>query len=309
MNDFLSMIRISNPFDDRPYESQVILLVSGLAMLRVFIAVSSDLINHVHDTFQLINEFTLFFVFIALFWFAVKNKKVKNLSPFLGVFIIFLLAVNFIQFGGTAGTSEFNYFSGIYLIVILYSGRNLFFLLGLQLLTLAALIIIYLVDASILSPYLVKMDIIYIDFIFSLVAICILTYFLKKITLDETYKLGKLSSELSIKASEMKRKNHQLIEQGKELKALQQYLENEIKQRSSSLEAQNNAIEKYIQYNTDHLNEPLQKLTEAIKKHPNSNTLDSLLHITSNELNQVVIDIKETLEKDGHIDRNKIKRS
>ena len=106
----------------------------------------------------------------------------------------------------------------------------------------------------------------------------------------------------------MKRKNHQLIEQGKQLQALHQYLESEIKQRGESLEAQNEAIEKYIFYNTDHINEPLKKLTNAIKNHPNKSMLDSLLHITSNELNEVVLNIKETLERDGHIDRNKIKR-
>ena len=302
------MNKFSKLFDDRTYESQVIVLVSGLATLRVAIAAFSGVLFNTHKTFQLINEFVLLAIFAGMLWYSIKNQNSTKISPLLGVLIIILLGINFVQFDGTAGTSEFNYFSGIYLIVVLYTGVPLSILLGFQLLLLAGLIAIQLTDQSILAPFLIKTDVIYIDFIFSLISISILNYFLKKITIDKTDKLEQLSAVLSKNTAEMKRKNHQLIEQGKQLQALHQYLESEIKQRGESLEAQNEAIEKYIFYNTDHINEPLKKLTNAIKNHPNKSMLDSLLHITSNELNEVVLNIKETLERDGHIDRNKIKR-
>ena len=292
---------------DRPYESQVILLASGLGVLRVGIGIIGDLIAGNQPLSEIFTIVSFFLVFLGLFYYSYKNKSIKKVNPAIGIILILLLAINFIQYKGTEGTTEFNYYSGIYLIVILYNKRTLTVLLGLQLLILAVLIFLQMRAPEILQPLVIGAEFLYIDFIFSLAAIIIITFFLKKLTIEETAKLEKLSLQLTSSTNEMKRKNHLLIEQGNKLKALQFRLEKEVNERTDSIEAQNNSIEKYIRYNTDHLTLPLDNLTRAIKNFPNQSTLQTLLHITSGELNQVVMDIKNTLEKDGQIDRHKLK--
>jgi len=303
----LAMQKPSQILRDRPYESQVILLASGLGVLRVGIGIIGDLIAGNQPLSEIFTIVSFFLVFLGLFYYSYKNKSIKKVNPAIGIILILLLAINFIQYKGTEGTTEFNYYSGIYLIVILYNKRTLTVLLGLQLLILAVLIFLQMRAPEILQPLVIGAEFLYIDFIFSLAAIIIITFFLKKLTIEETAKLEKLSLQLTSSTNEMKRKNHLLIEQGNKLKALQFRLEKEVNERTDSIEAQNNSIEKYIRYNTDHLTLPLDNLTRAIKNFPNQSTLQTLLHITSGELNQVVMDIKNTLEKDGQIDRHKLK--
>ena len=307
MKKSLAMQKPSQILRDRPYESQVILLASGLGVLRVGIGIIGDLIAGNQPLSEIFTIVSFFLVFLGLFYYSYKNKSIKKVNPAIGIILILLLAINFIQYKGTEGTTEFNYYSGIYLIVILYNKRTLTVLLGLQLLILAVLIFLQMRAPEILQPLVIGAEFLYIDFIFSLAAIIIITFFLKKLTIEETAKLEKLSLQLTSSTNEMKRKNHLLIEQGNKLKALQFRLEKEVNERTDSIEAQNNSIEKYIRYNTDHLTLPLDNLTRAIKNFPNQSTLQTLLHITSGELNQVVMDIKNTLEKDGQIDRHKLK--
>ncbi len=100
----------------------------------------------------------------------------------------------------------------------------------------------------------------------------------------------------------------ELVQQGKALQSAQDHLENEVKLREATLEKQQNSIEAFIRINTQVLQEPVLELSKAVQELPTSGQLETMMHISQQELSQVLKDITQTLEENQHLDRSKIRR-
>jgi hypothetical protein len=294
--------------EDRPAEVQAILLICILAILRTIIALSRDFLKPTPFT-EFITDFAIFIIFVSLLIVAQRKLSFTKINPVFGILIVLLLGLNFLQFGGVNGTNCFNYYTGIYVIVMLYSGRNLYALISFQLLLLVLLIYWVFVNHPFYHQLLINIDFsASSEFIFSLGSIAVFTFYLKSLTIREIAQLESKIDEVRLKVRESKTLNHELIAQSKELKKAQRFLKDEVSVRAKAVENQNEAIEQYIYFNTASLKEPLFRLSTAVTGFKGETQLHALLKISSAELNQVISGINQTLESEAKLNRGVIKK-
>lgn len=290
---------------DRPAEVQVILLICSLAIIRIVIALILDLTRPAYSTSELITDFSIFVIFFSLLIIASRNLSIKEVHPIFGVFIIFLLGINFLQFGGINGTNCFNFYTGIYVIVMLYSGRTMYFMLSLQMLFLIVLLGLIHVQHSVYNYFLISIATHSgSELVFSLVAIAVFTFYLKRVTVLEIATLESKNDEVREKVRESKALNHELIDQSKELKKAQKVLKEEVGLRVQAIENQNQAIQQYIYHNTDTLTSSLHQLSKAIEQFKGETQLHTLLRLSHAELTQVITSIHQTLQSTEKLDRS-----
>jgi hypothetical protein len=296
--------------ENRTAEVQVVLLICTLAILRIFLALVLDLSRPVHSVSELITDSSIFILFVSLFIIAQRKLSFKRVHPVFGVLIMLLLGLNFLQFGGVEGTNCFNYYAGIYVIVMLYSGRRLYILISVQLILLTMLIYLVFIKHPIYETVLISIDSeSSIEFVFSLLSIAVFTFYLKRVTVSEISMLELKIQEVRVKVKESKVLNQELIVQSKELKKAQQALKEEVTIRAKALENQNEAIEQYIHHNTDTLKNPLHQLSLAVNEFNGETQLHLFLKLSLAELNQVIASINQTLQSETKLNRSVLNKN
>ncbi len=291
--------------ENRSAETQVVLLICILAMVRIIIALILDLSRSVYSISELITDFSIFFLFLSLLIIVQRKPSFNRVHPLFGIMIILLLGLNFLQFGGVEGTNSFNYYAGIYVVVMLYSGRRLCILVSVQLILLMLLIYLVYSRHPLYELFLINIDSeSSIEFIFSLVSIAVFTFYLKRVTVSEIAILESKIDEVRLKVRESKTLNHELITQSKELKRAQKALKEEVTIRANAIENQNEAIEQYIHHNTATLHDPLQHLSSAVNGFSGETQLHTLLKLSHAELNHVVTRINHTLQSEIKLNRS-----
>lgn len=294
---------IKSLLQHRTAEAQVILLICSLAILRMVVALIVDFSGPVYSIPELLTDFSIFFLFVILLIIVQRNFSIKKVHSIYGVLIILLLGINFLQFGGVEGTNSFNYYAGIYVVVMLYSGWRLYTLVTLQLILLVILQALIHFNHPLYQQILIHITHSQTEFIFSLISITVFTFYLKGVTLSEITELESKNSEVRLRVRESKTLNHELVVQAKELKKAQKTLQEEVTQRAKAIEVQNEAIEQYIYHNTDTLKLSLQQLSKAMEQFKGETQLHLLMKLSHAELNQVVSGIHRTLQSEEKLDR------
>lgn len=287
----------------------MVLLICALGTLRIGIAIVVDLLRPVITFAELATDVGILIVFISLLFIVNRRSAFKEVHPVFGLLIISLLGVNFLQFGGVQGTNCFNYYTGIYVTVMLFSGLTLYSLLFFQLSFLAGLIYLVYIHHPFYQSLLLFTDTeSSTEFIFALLSVSVFTFYLKRITLSEIKKSESKTSELSLKIKESKKLNRQLASQADELKKTQELLKKEVNQRIAALEIRQHAIEQYIHHNTTTLRDPLLLLSSAVTKLEDDSHLCTLLKISNAELNGVITSINQTLQSEASLNRETLDR-
>jgi hypothetical protein len=167
----------------KSYETQVVLLTAFLATLRLFLALYVDTTRAEPNSTEILTDVTLLLVFGSLLVLGLRQANFQSVHPLFGFLIIFLLGLNFIEFEGVKGTSRFNYYSGIYVIVLIYSGRWLYGLLAFQFLFLVFLSASLFLELPWARQFFLDFQPEPTDFLFALLALGLLSFYLKNITL------------------------------------------------------------------------------------------------------------------------------
>jgi hypothetical protein len=147
------------------------------------------------------------------------------------------------------------------------------------------------------------------DYLSAMIGTSIITTYLKVNTVREINLYQSLNNLLSIKVSEAKVSKMVLTENSEALEAVQNKLEQELNKRTHSLQLQNEALEKYIQYNTTKLEEPIKNLKSSIGELQDASIYSDLLKASQEELDLVLNQINEGLRLKGQINRNEIMKN
>lgn len=302
---FLNRMPVLQRFEKLSYESQMVVLICFLGTIRVAIAVIIDLSDIRPAEISVDVILLLLFISLSYFWF---NRKVTSIHPIIGIVLTLLLAFNFVQFGGVTGYTKFNFYAGLYVIIMLYSGWRLYTLVAFHLLALAAILVIEYIDQTFFSLVFIKKGYLTIEFWFTLVTLAIFTFYLKYITNRANVKLDALGADLNEKVREAKAINGKLVDQKEELTFIRKNLEAEVARRTEELQRRNFSIEEYIHYNSVQLQEPIRRLFEEMTKLEGDTQFRVLLKNSGDELKAVSMIIKDTLFANKPLVRDHIKK-
>ena len=278
-------------------------------MVRVSIALVIDFLRPKLLITELITDFSICIVFTSLLVLLNRKASFKKVHPLFGILFIILMGVNFLQFGGINGTNCFNYYSSIYVIVMLYSNRTLYSMVIFQLVFLIGLIYLVFVNHPLYQAVLISTTQANTEFIFSLLAISVFTFYLKYITIYEIKKSEEKEQELNQKVETSEQLNRQLIQQSEQLKKAQNSLKHEVSLRVATLEKRKAVIEQYIHHNTTTLKDPLVLLSTAINQFKGDEQFRTLLKVSNAELTQVISKINQALRSEEDLNRSTLEKN
>ena len=282
---------------ESPYESQVLQLIGLIGLLRVLLAVIQDFLKPVISTIEVFTDIGILFVFISICLYALR-LKVNSISLIFGIILALLLALNFLQFGGVTGYTEFNYLIGIVVMVLLYSEQRKSILVACMLIVLALMLLAVYLNHHFYQFLFIRSQGNSEDFIYALICIVILTLYLKyAMDLERTHLLQQ-QVNLNTALDQSRKLQADLQDQQSQLLLAQQKLEKEVTNRTIELQNQNLSIEQYIQYNTTELKEPLERMKESLAQLTDSGMLNDLLRISVAELEDVTHNITNSLKNE-----------
>lgn len=289
-----------------PYESQVMQLIGLIGLFRVVVALIQDFRNPVISITELLTDIAILFVFLIICLLALR-LKVTNVPLVFAVILVALLAINFLQFGGVSGYTEFNYLIGIVVMVLLYSERRKIILVSCMLGLLAIMLWSAYHENFIFQLLFIKPQGSSEDFVYSLISLSILTLYLKYAMDLERGHLLQQQVTLHTALDQARQQQFDLHDQKVQLLTAQEKLEKEVASRTQELENQNISIERYIQYNVTELKEPLNRLKQSLEGIKGSDTLAEMLRISVSELETVTNTITHSLEHERTIHKSKIR--
>lgn len=287
------------------YESQLLALICGVAMVRIVVELISDFIEQSRPEVVAIN-FTIFLLIAMLLYSSIKNNF-KSVHFIFGLVLTVLLAIIILIFGGMHGYAKFNYYTSIYFIVMVYTGKNLKVLLALNFLFLILVLAIGLVSPWWLAIVDLGSSYSRLDFWFTLVILSSFSFYLKWITMAQ----GKMFSELNIKMARQVRESRKLSvmlhRANVELKQTQANLETEVNARTEILAKKNQSTEAYIKLNTTELIEAVDDLLLSMRTLNSTSQYAGMIKVSSEDLATVVEIMRTTLQQNGWIDRKHLR--
>ena len=293
----------------KSYETQIVLLVAFLGIARLVLAVAIDVAKQTPNAIEIITDSALLFLFIGLLFLTYTKATFKSIHPSFGFILTILLGLNFIEFNGIFGFTRFNFYCGFFVIGLLYNSRWLIIHITFQSIIMILLAYGTAHQLSWLTKFSLGNNLDITEFIFAVIVLGILAFYLKNITVHEINKYDHLNVDLSKNVRQAKQTNQLLITKTNELREAQQNLASEVSKRTKLLDNQQKAIESYIYMNTSVLHAPMDELNKAIELLPVDQPLSAMLLASRIELNEVLRSIKNTLDAQQELDRNKIRQS
>lgn len=284
-----------------PIETLMVLLICSLGSLRVAIAVVQDIFFGVRPGEILVDASIL--VSLLGILYITWRSPLKRIHASFGIILTLLLALNFIQFGGVDGYSKFNYYAGLFILIMIYSHRAMIITVTFHLLTLLVLLVLEHIHHPLLNIFFIHQHPQSYDFWFTLLTLSFFTFYLKEVTIQKGESLTRLNELLRERVRESRKLNRLLAERNETLKKAQAKLESEVTRRSLTLQLKNQAIENFIQTNQQELAKPVQELVNAIDTLDERYKYSAYLKNTARELETITKSIYAKLENNIPLDR------
>lgn len=292
---------LNRKFSDRPFESQLLMAVVVIGIVRVFAGTLQDFLGAATIE-SLMIDLVVLLLFGAVAYFAFTKQALDRIHPLVGFFLLFLVCLLFIRSGGVEGAGEFNFFVLAVTLTLLFQGKWQKLLLMLMFVILLYLCYSIHVNNIVFDYLFVRNSRGYENFMFTLFMLAALIAYLQLLIEREGKKLRTHHEELQTKVSMLRKKNIELTHQQNLLNEMHERLQAEAKERRIYLEQKNKAIHLYIEQNTKRIQQPINNLKEAIirvdDRYPKR--YKEMLGLSLNELYAVSEGIKKTfISEDG----------
>jgi glucan phosphoethanolaminetransferase (alkaline phosphatase superfamily) len=279
----------------KPFEIQVWIVITAIAGLRTLKAVVQDLTGTSNATGLAVDVFILL-TFVALFLLIYK-EKIRHIPIVVGLILIILLTVSYVQFGGVGGTTEYNIMALGVLLVLAYKKKKLIWILiAYFIIILAATLDLHFngwLTRNFFKGYSTSLD----AYFTTLLALLILILYFKNALVSESKRIIELRTKLGRQIRTIRSQHKELEKQQQLLHEVNNRLEEEIKRHDLHIVNQDKAIQDYIWLSTESLHIPLQRIASSVHGLRENNFLESQLKGQVAELRLVIQSLKEELKQ------------
>ena len=290
-------------------EIKIASVACSIAIIRVIYAAYSDLLHNDATTVEYLVHLSILILMVAFYFLIISEKYSKLGIVLLSTLLTVFLGSNWLMFGGMASQVEFNFISWIVLLsmILMHRYRGVFMVLNIGLLF--SLFYVQENNMAINEILFIRLSEGAKDYVVSVLGVLAIVFYLK-------FKLEKEHLILSSKGEEINRKIEKIESQNMDLERekhtlfeLQFNLENKVDERTKELNDRKEAVDSYLQLNIVGLQNPIQKIHNAISEMISGkpdDQLNQMMLMSADELLMVSSNIKKAIKDGGKIDRKRI---
>jgi len=288
------MPSLLNRLQQKSFEMQVWIVITAIASLRTLKAVVQDLTGTPDPAGLAVDVFILL-TFIGLS-VLIYLEKIRQVPVIVGLVLIILLTISYVQFGGVGGTTEYNIMALGVLLVLAYKKKKL---TGILIVYFALVLTANLdlrfngwLTQNFFKRYATSLD----AYFTTILALLVLILYFKNALVNESKRIMELRTELGRQIRTIRRQHEELEEQHL-LHEVNDRLEEEIRKHNHHIINQDKAIEDYIWLSTESLHIPLQRITSSAHGLRENSFLENQLKNQVAELRLVIHSLQQELKQ------------
>lgn len=270
----------------RPFEFQVWVVVTAIAALRAFKAVIQDLTTGTNLT-GLVIDILILIIFSGL-CMLIYLRKIQRIPLIVGMVLLILLTVSYVQFGGVLGASEYNLMGLSVLFALAYNRKELFFLITLYVIVILVANWDLRMGGWLSNTFFKHKSTSFDNYITTLVTLLLIILYFKKALVWESNRIHELQTKLTGQIKVIEKQKTELHGQKQLLDHINATLEADIQNHSDQIIRQNNAMKDYIWLLTESLQIPLKSLLANARDLNENSTLEVKMKQQIEEFNRVV---------------------
>lgn len=280
------------------FELEVWFVASTIAFLRgsagIILSISSRDVYGI----ELLVDVLLTLGFAAAA-FSIAFKRVSRIHPAILISLTILLAINFLQFGGVAGSTEYNLLGlGVFIVLACDKKSIKYVLPTYVLLSLTVLLDGYFEGVLTQVLFLEKLQGTE-DFYYTSAAIVVLILFYKYALIRESNRLISAKEDLATQLANVKQKWEKLSVQNDEIKASTKEINDEFVHQTKVLVNHNDSIADFAWNASDQIKPKLESLLAEVNEIDGHNILKKIIKDSAKDLQQVTEEISEQLKNYG----------
>ncbi len=280
------------------FELEVWFVASTIAFIRGFAGIILSISSRQVYGIELLVDVLLTLGFAAAA-FLIATNKVSRIHPAILISLTILLAINFLQFGGVAGSTEYNLLGlGVFVVLACDNNSIKYVLPTYIVISLTVLIDGYLEGVLTQVLFLEKLQGAE-DFYYTSAAIVILIVFYKYALIRESSKLLAAKEDLGSQLAIVKKKWEELSDQNDEIKASTKEINKEFVQQTKVLIDHNDSIADFALNASDQIKPKLESLLAEVDELDGRHILKKIIKDSASDIKQVTEDISEQVKNYG----------
>jgi hypothetical protein len=294
MND-----QLSTSFEEKPFELNAWALLTAIGAVRILKDILQDLFIQNPSQTNLLIDVPLLTVFLLLLFLILKNK-ITTVPLWVGVVLLLLTSWSFIRLGGVEGSSEYNFMALGVMFTLCYRGWNLTLILAALFTIIVLANIDQLLHGKITSALFQSATNSHDSFYTTLIVVGVVLLYFKQLLKEETSKVRHLRRLMTIRHSLIRKQHEELLQQKSILSEATRRLSQDVQQYDDVIKEQNKAISDYVYLSTQNLKLSMARLKSVPGSYADAEGFTGRLTEQIDQLNVVVANLIDDLEKPDH---------
>lgn len=257
-----------------------------LAAIRSIIGFVDNFIQPETSTAEFILDSLFMLGFISL-GYGLYSNRIKRVSWVITVIMIILLTLNFLQFGGVLGNSEFNLIGIGVFIILAHGKKTLKFLLPVYFGFCVMAILLVHFETKIYEFFYITTSKSIDDFIYTSACLLVMVIYFKQTMIRESERLVSFKEQLNDEIAKIEEQTALLDAQRIRLNQSTRELSKEFSALTKEVISHDNSLNEYLKHSVDTLESPITNLITNIRKIQPSDIWGRILHDTADELDEL----------------------